>query len=99
MDKALVGTVGLGAGTEYLNSLEYQRDHGHITKACYDSSMETASKARRMSSQQALATETSSIKAHRGNLDMSGQYRSVRVFVKREGKWQQVLLQRTKIGS
>ena len=46
-----------------------------------------------------VVTDTSSIKAHRGDLDMSGQYRSVYVFVKRGGKWQRVLMQRTKVGS
>ncbi len=47
----------------------------------------------------AVMTDTQSIKARRGDLEMRGQYRSVQVFVKRGGKWQQVLLQRTKIGS
>ncbi len=47
----------------------------------------------------AVLTDTSSIKARRGDQVMSGQYRNAHVFVKRGGKWQRVLLQRTKIGS
>jgi uncharacterized protein (TIGR02246 family) len=45
----------------------------------------------------AVVTDTSTIKGHRGDHDLSGQYRDSRVFVKRGGKWQSVLLQRTKI--
>src|SRR2546422_5944926 len=32
---------------------------------------------------------TTLFRSHRGDLDMSGQYRNVRVFVNRGGKWQQ----------
>ena len=62
-------------------------------------SLDTSDIKVRLYGDTAVVINTSSIKAHRGDLDMSGQYRDARVFVKRGGKWQQVLLQRTKIGS
>jgi len=62
-------------------------------------SIDTSDVQVRLYGDTAVVAETSSIKAHRGDLDMSGQYRTARVFVKRGGKWQQVLTQRTKIGS
>ena len=52
MHSALVGsTAGPSGNTSYLNSLEYQRDHGGITAQQYDDLMSASAKARKLSSQ------------------------------------------------
>ncbi len=45
----------------------------------------------------ALAISTANVKGHLGATDISGQYRSVRVWVKRKGQWQSVSFQATRI--
>ncbi len=45
----------------------------------------------------ALVNATANIKGHFGDIDISGQYRSVRVWVKRKGQWQSVSLQSTRV--
>ena len=51
MDPALVGTKGPDAGSQYLDSLERQRDVGNITVAQYDALQANSVKARRMCEQ------------------------------------------------
>ena len=89
--------TGIGADGKVLNKAEVM--DGHRTGKIKYESIDTSEIKVRVYGDTAVLTDTSSIKAHRGDLDMSGQYRNVRVFVKRSGKWQQVLAQRTKIGS
>ena len=45
----------------------------------------------------ALVNTTANVKGHFGATDISGQYRSVRVLVKRKGQWQSVSNQSTRI--
>ena len=45
----------------------------------------------------ALVNATANVKGHLGATDLSGQYRSVRVWVKRKGQWQSVSFQATRI--
>ena len=45
----------------------------------------------------ALVNATANVKGHFGATDLSGQYRSVRVWVKRKGQWQSVSFQVTRI--
>ncbi len=45
----------------------------------------------------ALAISTANVKGHLGATDLSGQYRSVRVWVKRKGQWQSVSFQATRV--
>ncbi len=45
----------------------------------------------------ALVNSTANIKGHFGDTDISGQWRSVRVWVKRKGKWQSVSFQATRV--
>jgi len=45
----------------------------------------------------ALVSGTSNVKGHPGTTDLSGQYRSVRVWIKRNGKWQSVYFQATRV--
>ena len=45
----------------------------------------------------ALVNATANVKGHLGDTDISGQYRSVRVWVKRKGQWQSVSVQATRI--
>jgi len=47
----------------------------------------------------ALAISTANVKGHLGATDISGQYRSVRVWVKRKGQWQSVSFQATRIAA
>jgi ketosteroid isomerase-like protein len=47
----------------------------------------------------AVVTFREAIKGSRAGKDMSGQFREVRVFVKRGGSWRAVLAQRTRITS
>jgi ketosteroid isomerase-like protein len=47
----------------------------------------------------AVVTFLADIKGSRAGKDMSGQFREVRVFVKRGGKWRAVMAQRTRIAS
>jgi ketosteroid isomerase-like protein len=47
----------------------------------------------------AVVTFHGDIKGSRAGKDMSGQFREVRVFVKRGGKWRAVMAQRTRIVS
>jgi len=89
--------TGIGADGKVLNKAEVM--DGHRTGKIKYESIDTSDIKIRVYGDTAVLTDTSSIKARRGDLDMSGQYRNVRVFVKRSGKWQQVLAQRTKIGS
>ena len=44
----------------------------------------------------ALVNTTANLKGHFGDTDLSGQYRSVRVWVKRKGQWQSVSHQFTR---
>ena len=45
----------------------------------------------------ALVNATAKVKGHFGATDLSGQYRGVRVWVKRKGQWQSVSFQATRI--
>ncbi len=45
----------------------------------------------------ALVNTTANVKGHFGATDISGQYRGVRVWVKRKGQWQSVSFQATRI--
>jgi len=45
----------------------------------------------------ALVNHTANVKGHFGDTDLSGQWRVVRVFVKRKGKWQTVSFQATRV--
>ena len=45
----------------------------------------------------ALANYTANVKGHLGTTDLSGQWRIVRVWVKRKGQWQTVSFQSTRI--
>jgi ketosteroid isomerase-like protein len=45
----------------------------------------------------ALVNGTANIKGHLGDTDISGQYRSVRVWIKRTGQWQTVSFQATRV--
>jgi len=45
----------------------------------------------------ALVNGTVNVKGHFGDADISGQYRFVRVWVKRKGQWQSVSLQNTRV--
>ncbi len=45
----------------------------------------------------ALVNYAANVKGHFGATDISGQWRVVRVFVKRKGKWQSVSFQATRI--
>ena len=45
----------------------------------------------------ALVNATANVKGHFGAIDLSGQYRSVRVWVKRKGQWQSVSFQSTRV--
>jgi len=90
-------STSIGADGKVLSKAEVV-DAIRAGKIKYESS-DTSDIKIRVYGDTAVLTDTSSIKARRGDLDMSGQYRNVRVFVKRGGKWQQVLAQRTKIGS
>src|SRR2546422_9723747 len=90
-------SVSIGADGKVLSKAEVV-DGIRAGKIKYES-IDTSDIKVRVYGDTAVLTDTSSIKAHRGDLDMSGQYRNVRVFVNRGGKWQQVLAQRTKIGS
>jgi hypothetical protein len=45
----------------------------------------------------ALVNSTANVKGHFGDTDISGQYRSVRVWVKRKGQWQTVSFQSTRV--
>ncbi len=45
----------------------------------------------------ALVNITSNVKGHSGDTDLSGQYRIVRVWVKRKGQWQGVSFQATRV--
>lgn len=47
MHPDLVGSTGEGGSKSYLNSLEYQRDHGYISHATYDDLQANVLKARR----------------------------------------------------
>ena len=47
----------------------------------------------------ALAISIANVKGHLGATDLSGQYRSVRVWVKRKGQWQSVSFQATRIAA
>ena len=47
----------------------------------------------------AVVTFLADIKGSRAGKDMSGQFREVRVFVKRGGKWRAVMAQRTRVAS
>ena len=47
----------------------------------------------------AVVTFHEAIKGSRAGKDMSGQFREVRVFIKRGGNWRAVLAQRTRIAS
>jgi hypothetical protein len=51
MNQKLLPKLGGDASTQYLNSLERQRDIGTISQATYDELTSAASKARRMSGQ------------------------------------------------
>ena len=90
-------STSIGADGKVLSKAELL-DGFRTGKVKYES-IDTSDIKIRVYGDTAVLTDTSSIKARRGDLDMSGQYRNVRVFVKRSGKWQQVLAQRTKIGS
>ena len=45
----------------------------------------------------ALVNSTVNVKGHLGATDLSGQYRSVRVWVKRKGQWHSVSFQATRV--
>ncbi len=45
----------------------------------------------------AIVIGTADVKGHTGNTDISGQYRSTRVWLKRNGKWQSVSFQATRV--
>ncbi len=45
----------------------------------------------------ALVNSTANVKGHFGDTDISGQWRVVRVWVKRKGKWQTVSFQATRV--
>ena len=45
----------------------------------------------------ALVNTTANLKGHFGAIDISGQYRGVRVWVKRKGQWQSVSFQSTRV--
>ena len=45
----------------------------------------------------ALVNTTANVKGHVGDIDISGQYRGVRVWVKRKGQWQSVSFQSTRV--
>jgi len=45
----------------------------------------------------ALVNTTANVKGHLGDIDISGQYRGVRVWVKRKGQWQSVSFQATRV--
>ncbi len=45
----------------------------------------------------ALVNYTANVKGHSGATDLSGQYRVVRVWVKRKGQWQSVSFQATRV--
>ena len=45
----------------------------------------------------ALVNSTANVKGHSGATDLSGQYRIVRVWVKRKGQWQTVSFQATRV--
>jgi len=47
----------------------------------------------------AVVTFHGDIHGSRAGKDMSGQFREVRVFVKRDGAWRAVMAQRTRIAS
>ena len=47
----------------------------------------------------AVVTFHEAIKGSRAGKDMSGQFREIRVFIKRSGNWRAVLAQRTRIAS
>ncbi len=47
----------------------------------------------------AVVTFHEAIKGSRAGQDMSGQFREIRVFIKRNGNWRAVLAQRTRIAS
>jgi hypothetical protein len=51
MDQALIVQPGPDGGSQYLNSLERQRDCGHITVSQYETLTTASSKAHRMSEQ------------------------------------------------
>lgn len=89
--------TSIGADGKVLSKAEVL-DGFRTGKVKYES-IDTSDVRVRVYGDTAVVTDTSSIKARRGDQDMSGQYRSVRVYVKRGGKWQQVLLQRTRISS
>jgi hypothetical protein len=45
----------------------------------------------------ALLDATANVKGHLGDTDISGQYRSTRVWIKRKGQWQNVSFQATRV--
>ncbi len=45
----------------------------------------------------AVVNTTTNLKGHFGAIDISGQYRGVRVWVKRKGQWQSVSFQSTRV--
>ena len=45
----------------------------------------------------ALLNATANVKGHSGDTDISGQYRSTRVWIKRKGQWQNVSFQATRV--
>jgi len=45
----------------------------------------------------ALINTTANVKGHLGDIDIGGQYRGVRVWVKRKGQWQSVSFQSTRV--
>ena len=90
-------SVSIGADGKVLSKAELL-DGFRTGKVKYES-IDTSDIKIRVYGDTAVLTDTASIKARRGDQVMSGQYRNAHVFVKRGGKWQKVLLQRTKIGS
>jgi ketosteroid isomerase-like protein len=45
----------------------------------------------------ALVNSTANVTGHSGAVDLSGQYRSTRVWIKRKGQWQSVTFQATRV--
>ena len=45
----------------------------------------------------ALVNASANVKGHLGDIDISGQFRAVRVWVKRKGQWQTVSFQSTRV--
>ena len=45
----------------------------------------------------AIVNGTANVKGHTGDTDISGQYRSTRVWIKRKGNWQSVSFQATRV--